>query len=115
MEFSIETAPSGYRMPEYSAVAAPQDDGPHPVVVADLTARMADAQARQDLEAFVLARQVARDAMDRFREHPTEPRRRAAMAASVLARRANDVALKSAKAAQAAADQAASEYEKCAD
>lgn len=52
--------------------------------------------------------------MDRFRERPTEPRRRAAMAASVLARRANDVALKSAKAAQAAADRAAWEYEKCA-
>ena len=107
MEFNIETAPPGYRMPGYSDVAAPAD-GPHPLAVADLTARMADAQARQDLGAFLRARQVARDAMDRFRERPTEPRRRAAMAASVLARRANDVALKSAKAAQAAADRAAS-------
>lgn len=95
-------------------MAAPEDGAPNALAVADLAARMADAQARRDLEAFVQSRKVARDVMARFREHPTETRRRAAMAASVLARRANDLALKSARAAQAAASRAASEYEKSA-
>lgn len=111
MDFNIETVPPGYQLPEYPAVAAPSADDRQALMLADLIARAADAQATTDYRAFTKAKQVARAAMERFRERPSESRRRAAMAASVLARRANERALTSARTAQATADEAARMYE----